>query len=313
MVKKTPSRQATRRPEKGNGERSAKSGAAAARRKPSNTRPAAPRPAAPRPAATRPAPGPEPRLREEDPNLIWGIHPVLETLRQQPGLVSEVLVLKERTGPKHQEIIELARQQGARVVFQAKFVSGLPQSAPHQGVAARLSVQPVISLDELLERLSAQNLPPVLLALDSIQDPHNLGAIIRSALAAGVAGVILPRERIAPLSGTAFKASAGAISHLPICRVTNLADALVRLKQAGFWIYGTAKDAALSIYQADMAPPLCLVIGGEGKGMRPRVMEQCDFLVTIPMQGKLDSLNGSVAAAVVLFEIARRRLPLAVG
>ncbi len=151
----------------------------------------------------------------------------------------------------------------------------------------------------------------VLMICDSLQDPHNLGAIIRSALASGAAGVIVTRERSAPLGGTAAKASAGAMSHIAICQVTNLVAALKDLKNAGFWIFGAVKESeAQSLYATDLTVPSCLVVGSEGKGIRPLVKRECDVLISIPMAGTLDSLNSSVAAAVILFEARRQQLAL---
>ncbi len=146
-----------------------------------------------------------------------------------------------------------------------------------------------------------------MLALDHVQDPHNLGAIIRSASAAGVHALILPKDRSAPLSGTVAKIAAGAMEYLPICQTTNLVRTLQKLKDHSVWIYGTIKEGGTSVYQTDFAGSVCLVIGSEQKGIRPLVQEQCDFRTTIPMQGKLESLNASVAAAVVMFEIVRQK------
>ena len=147
------------------------------------------------------------------------------------------------------------------------------------------------------------------MACDTIQDPHNLGAIIRSAHAAGADYLICTRDRSAPLGGTAAKASAGAISRIRISQVTNLSEALVQVKKAGAWIFGAVKDeAAQSIYQTDFNLPACLVVGNEGKGIRPLVQKTCDVLVSIPMSGEIDSLNSSVAAAVILFEMHRQSL-----
>ena len=152
---------------------------------------------------------------------------------------------------------------------------------------------------------------PKIVACDTIQDPHNLGAIIRSAHAAGVNQLIVTRDRSAPLGGTAAKASAGALAKVQICQVTNLAEALKRLKEAGAWIFGAVKETgARSIYQTDFNLPACLVVGNEGSGIRPLVQRHCDVLVSIPMVGEIDSLNSSVAAAVILFEMLRQSLDL---
>jgi 23S rRNA (guanosine2251-2'-O)-methyltransferase len=240
--------------------------------------------------------------------MIWGVHPVLELLRTRPKQIREVIIQKGRAGSRLQELIELARTQGVKLRFDPFF--NLPPSirqSTHQGVIARLSSRETLSLEELLAKLRPQA-APILVAVDTIQDPHNLGAIIRSASAAGAAGVIITKDRAAPLTGTVEKAAAGALAHTDLCQVTNLAVTLDSLKKEGFWIYGAAGEAKRSIYQADFSSgPLCLVIGSEGKGIRPLVREQCDLLVSIPMRSPLDSLNAAAAAAVVLFEIVRQR------
>ncbi len=240
--------------------------------------------------------------------LIWGIHPVLEILKNRPGRVSEVLIGKQKSSPKLREITRLAKLNAIKVRH-ADDGGAMPQQ---QGVLARIMPFATIPMSELIGKIkgaagSATGGPPILLVLDSIQDPNNLGAIIRSALAAGVLGIITTKDRAAPLSGTVAKVSAGAVAQMDICRVTNLVAALNTLKGEGFWIYGLVKDAAVSVYEADFSSPACLLVGGEEKGIRPLVREQCDFLVSIPMQGAIDSLNASVAAAVVLFEVVRQR------
>lgn len=241
------------------------------------------------------------------PDIIWGIHPVLEMLRKNPQLIREVTIEKSKKSGKIQEIIQLAKKSKCKVHFapQLKIAGGNDQTT-HQGVMARIKPFSTISLDELLSKYSGNN--PTLLALDNIQDPHNLGAIIRSASAAGVAGVIVTKDRTAPLSGTAAKTAAGALAHIDICLVANLSTTIKKLKDKGFWIYGAAGDADQTIFQTEFSGPICVVIGSEGKGIRSLVKKQCDFLISIPMQSSLDSLNASVAAGVVLFEIARQRI-----
>jgi 23S rRNA (guanosine2251-2'-O)-methyltransferase len=243
-----------------------------------------------------------------DSELIWGIHPVLELLRARPRQLREVVIQQGKAGPRVQEIIDLARTAGVKLRFDSRL--RMPPGAgkeSHQGVLARISPRDVVPLEELLVRLQSQP-APVLLAVDTIQDPHNLGAIIRAASAAGAAGVIITRDRTAPLTGTVEKAAAGALAHMDLCQVTNLAVTLDTLKKAGFWVFGAAGEAAVSIYQADFSRgPVCLVIGSEAKGIRPLVREHCDLLVSIPMRSSLDSLNAAAAAAVILFEVVRQR------
>lgn len=238
--------------------------------------------------------------------LIWGIHPVLEALCGNPGLVREVITQGRPSSAKIQEIIDLAGRQGITVSSPPRLP--LPAGevpANHQGVMARLKGFPTCSLEELLNGPEAA--APTLVALDSIQDPHNLGAIIRSAAAAGAAGVIIPKDRSAPLEGAAAKVAAGAMGRIKVCLVTNLADSLRQLKNAGYWIYGADGQSGQSIHATDLSGKLCLVIGSEGKGLRPLIKQQCDFLVAIPMSGLVESLNASVAAGVMLFEVVRQK------
>lgn len=255
----------------------------------------------------------EKRIRISD-DLLWGTHPVVEALQQEPDRVAEVILVKERHGKKQEEIVELARKAGVKLTFvPALRLTGEGASqVRHQGVVARTSASALLDFDQLVDKFSTQVAAgerPRLIVCDSLQDPHNLGAIIRSALASGASGVVLTRERSAPLGGAAAKTSAGAMSHIDISQVTNLATALQKLKKAGAWIFGAVKDEeAQSLYQTDLNVPACIVVGSEGKGIRPLVRKECDFLVAIPMVGTLDSLNSSVAAAVILFEALRQSL-----
>ncbi len=245
--------------------------------------------------------------------LIWGIHPVLEALNNCPGAIREIIIEKDRAGTRLERILEVARQAAIPVnEISGRVRAGSAKTADSadnersQGVSARI-VLPTLTLEALVAKLKNVSGPPLLLALDSIQDPHNLGAIIRSAVAAGVNGIILPKDRSASITGVVIKISAGAVFHIDICRVTNLVNCFKVLKEKGFWIFGTAKDGARLIYDTDLTVPACLVIGSEGKGLRPLVAEQCDLHIAIPMQSSLDSLNASVAAGIILFEIVRQR------
>jgi len=246
-----------------------------------------------------------------DPGLevIWGVNSVHEALSRSPRSISEILVQRGKGGSKLQEIVDRARQHKIRLRFVEASRLGLPSRCKHQGVVARQSPVLLLTLDDILDKIEARNRqsPARLLLLDSIQDPRNLGAILRSALAAGFTSVIMTRERSAPLTGTVAKTSAGAVSYLDICQVVNLVDTIQVLKKRGLWIFGAVADKqALSVYEADFSLPLGLVIGSEGKGIRPLVQKQCDHLITIPIQGQFDSLNASVAASVIMFEVVRR-------
>jgi len=261
--------------------------------------------------------------REDDPcpdaDLLWGVHPVLEAMQHHPRRLSEILIQRGRAGTKYQEIIDLARAHSVRLRFVDADRLGVPGHCPHQGVVARQAAIQLLALPDLLasaqDAAEAKNSLPRLLVLDSIQDPRNLGAILRSALAAGFTSVLLTRDRSAPLSGTVARTSAGAINQLQIGQVVNLAEALKEIREQGYWVFGAVLDPdAISLYAADLRVPLCLVIGSEDKGIRPLVRKQCDQLITIPMEGDFDSLNVSVAAATIMFEAVRQlRIPPRVG
>ncbi|MGB3209560.1 MAG: 23S rRNA (guanosine(2251)-2'-O)-methyltransferase RlmB [Desulforhopalus sp.] len=253
------------------------------------------------------------RLSED---LLWGVHPIFEGLEKEPERFTEIILQKDKRGGKIEEIIEKARTLGVKLSFveSLRLTGDGSSQVRHQGIIARISETPLIALDDLIVKMRAriaEGEKVRLMVCDSLQDPHNLGAIIRSALASGATGVVVTRERSAPLGGTAAKSSAGAMSHIDICQVTNLVNALKDLKKAGFWVFGAIKDAeAHSIYQTDLTVPACLVVGSEGKGIRPLVRKECDVLISIPMAGTLDSLNSSVAAAVILFEAMRQSLAI---
>ncbi len=244
----------------------------------------------------------------ENTNWLCGLHSVTETVRAAPKRVRELWVLKGR-GPEFEDLIKTARAAGASVRFvEARDLERL--SPRHQDLAVRVVEAPPLELDDLLETLGADPAAKegmVLVALDQIQDPHNLGAIARSAANLGAAGLLLPERRSAPVTPAAIAASAGAFQHIPVYHVVNLTQALVRLREAGFWIYG-ADAAGLPAWESQLNLPLVLVIGSEGQGLRPLVAKTCDELVRVPQSsGGVESLNASCAASVLLYEIARRR------
>lgn len=201
---------------------------------------------------------------------------------------------------------ELGRRRVLRV-WRAPETAGeelerLCGSPDHQGVVAEVEPYQYVGAPELLRKENA-----LLIALDQVQDPRNLGAVARSAEAAGAAGLVIPERRSAAVTAVTCKASAGAVEHLPIAHVRNLADWLGEAKEAGFWIWGADADAKQAPWQVDLSGPTVLVLGGEGKGLRPRVASACDGLVALPQRGKIDSLNVSAAAAALLFEAVRQR------
>ncbi len=240
-------------------------------------------------------------------DLLWGINPILEGLKSRS--LSELCVQRGKGGSRIQEIVDLARNQGVKLRFVEQNRLGVPSSCRHQGVVGRRAETVFLSFDELLVDLASCDSGDFrLLVLDSIQDPRNLGSILRTALAAGFAHVIITSDRTAPVSGTVAKTSAGALAHLKICRVVNLVRTLNELKEQGFWLYGTVvAPEAQSFHEVDYSGKMALIIGSEGKGIRPLIRKSCDHLITIPMATGFDSLNVSVAAGIIMFEIARFR------
>lgn len=248
--------------------------------------------------------------KQEVDDLIWGIHSVQEALLQSPRSLTEILVQKGKAGRKIQQIIDQARQEGVKLRFADSDRMGVARNCNHQGVVARQSPVEFIDLETLLTEATGQDgeRQNNILVLDSIQDPRNLGSILRSALAAGFKYVILTRERSVPVTGTVARTSAGAVAHLLLCQVVNLAESLRRLKESGYWIFAAVVDKeAQELYAADFSGRVCLVIGSEGKGIRPLVKKQCDHQVTIPMHSGFNSLNASVAAALMMFEVSRQQ------
>jgi 23S rRNA (guanosine2251-2'-O)-methyltransferase len=234
----------------------------------------------------------------------------LAALRQKDAPLEEILVAEGVGGRFAAEVRDLARAAGVRLKQMPRSaLDRLCRSAHHQGVAARRAVFAYQDLEDLLEKLQGLPEAALLVAADSLNDPMNLGNLCRSALAAGAQGLIIPRDRAAGVTPAVIKAAAGALETLPVCRVTNLADTLLRLKEAGLWVVGAEAGAPQSLYDADLTMPLTLVIGGEDTGIRPRVRRQCDLVVSIPLAGEaVSSLNAAAAGAVALFEIRRQRL-----
>jgi 23S rRNA (guanosine2251-2'-O)-methyltransferase len=240
--------------------------------------------------------------------LIEGRRPVVEALRA--GRPMDRILLAAGAGRAALgELLELARRRGVEVqTVPRSLLDAEARSGAHQGVLAIVAPIRPIELTELLAVPLAGREPPFLLALDGVEDPHNLGALARSAEAAGCHGLVVPRHHSAPLSAVAVKSSAGALEHLPVAEVPNLTRALERLRDAGLWCLGLDGTAPASLFEIDLADePVCVVVGGEGAGLRRLVREACDVLVRIPMAGRIDSLNASVAGALALFEVRRRR------
>ncbi len=233
--------------------------------------------------------------------LTVGIHPVREALRAHRPL-DKVLIAKGASGPRIQEIVTLCREQSIPVRFESReMLDRAAKGVAHQGVIAFGAVHGLVELNEVIEGAH------LLLILDGIEDPHNLGAIIRTAHAAGANAVVIPERRAAPLTETVQRTAAGALEYLPVARVTNVSQSLERLKESGFWIYGLDERGSELYDNVDFASPTAIVLGGEGKGLHQGVQKHCDALVRIPMAGAVSSLNVSVAAGIVLFEWRKRQ------
>ena len=233
--------------------------------------------------------------------LTLGINPVREALRAYRAL-DKVLIAKGAAGPRIQEIVDLCRAQSVPVRFESReTLDRASKGVSHQGVIAFGAAQDYVDLESAI---TGANLVVV---LDGVEDPHNLGAIVRTAHAAGANAVIVPERRAAPLTETVARAAAGALEYLPVARVTNVSQTLERLKDKGFWIYGLDERGTELHYDVDFAKPTAIVLGGEGKGLHQGVQKHCDVLVRIPMAGEVSSLNVSVAAGVVLFEWRRKQ------
>lgn len=239
--------------------------------------------------------------------LIAGRQPVLEALRSDTPL-EKIYVLFGIHGGALQQIEQLARRRGVPVkqIDKQRFLE-LSGGVNAQGVFAIAASKQYVDVDDLLRLAEEKGEKPFLLILDEIEDPHNLGALIRTGECAGVHGVILPRHHSASLNETVTKASAGASLHVPAAKVTNIANTLDDLRKKGVWIVGTEMDAPRLYTDVDYTGGIGIVVGNEGKGIRRLVQEKCDFLVRIPMYGKIGSLNASVAGALMLFEAAKHR------
>lgn len=239
---------------------------------------------------------------------VYGLHAVQAVLRRRPQDVTRLTIAAARDDARVRELAALAASQG--IAIEAAPMAELDRAsagAVHQGVVA--TVRPSVPLDEnsLLDLLTGTEAPPLVLVLDGVSDPHNLGACLRCADAAGATAVVAPRDRAATLTPAVRKVAAGAAETVPFAQVTNLARSLRDMKAGGLWIAGTAADAELELFAADLAGPLAIVMGSEGKGLRRLTRESCDFRVRLPMLGAVASLNVSVAAGIVLYEALRQR------
>jgi 23S rRNA (guanosine2251-2'-O)-methyltransferase len=249
--------------------------------------------------------------------ILYGLHPVEEALRARAGSIDHIAVARERQGradARLARVVELARVAGVRVTQESKEdLARHARNEMHQGVVAFLRERRLLELEDLLLAPPDGSGRRFFLALDGVEDPHNLGALLRSADGAGVTGVILPERRTAPISAVVAKSSAGASEHVRIARVTNLTRALEQMKKQNIWVVGLDERGTPDYFDFDLRQDCCLVLGREGAGLHDLVKRTCDFLLRIPMAGSVASLNVSVAGAVVMYEAMRQRRSGAVG
>ena len=250
------------------------------------------------------------RMKEKDrenENLIEGRNAVLEAFRAGKT-IDKLLVLDGCQDGPVKSIIREAKKQDTLIQFVTKErLSQISETGKHQGVIAYAAAYAYAEVEDMLKTAEEKGEDPFLILLDNIEDPHNLGAIIRTAECAGAHGVIIPKRRSAGLTAVVAKTSAGAVSYLPVARVPNIPSLLKDLQKRGLWIFGTAAGGTTALYDADLRSPAAIVIGSEGDGMGRLVREGCDFLVSIPMKGRISSLNASAAAAILLYEALRQR------
>lgn len=239
---------------------------------------------------------------------LFGIHAVLAALRNEPDRIERVWFDEGRQDARLHELVEETKRMGVRFVFVGRpKLDELAAQGRHQGVVARVQSRPLRDEQDLVAFLGSLEPVPFLLVLDEVQDPHNLGACLRSAEAAGVQAVVVPRAQSAPVTAVVSRVSCGAAERLPIFQVSNLARALGHVREAGLWVVGTAADAPDVLFAADLRVPVALVLGGEERGLRRLTREQCDLMVHLPLLGSIPSLNVSVAAGICLYEVVRQR------
>ncbi len=247
-------------------------------------------------------------MNSPDPSTVFGLNSVFEALKAQKRRCYKLIIEHGKSQSRLNSLIKLAHENNVpietipKIAFQKKY-----RQHNHQGVVGVFAVIQTLELEELIKQAFQKSRLPVLVVLDHIQDPQNLGAIIRSAETLGIQGMILPKNRTSALNETVAKCSSGAIEYLPITWVTNLTRGIERLKEAGFWIAGVIPDGETPCHQFKFDTPIVLVIGGEEKGIGPLLRKSCDMTLNIPMEGSLESLNASAAAAVLFYEILRQK------
>ncbi|MBM4331919.1 MAG: 23S rRNA (guanosine(2251)-2'-O)-methyltransferase RlmB [Deltaproteobacteria bacterium] len=242
-------------------------------------------------------------------DVIYGINPVLEALRAERQILHKVILAGGREGSSLQAVRQLAQKKNIPIqVCPREVLSKLARTEHHQGVIGLQAETLYTSLEELLQSIRKAPGPGLVLLLDGLEDPQNFGSLIRTAEACGLQGIVIPKDRAVGITPAVIKASAGAAAHIPVVRVTNLANTLKELKEEGFWIVGADARGGKSLYEMKFDMNVGLVIGSEGKGIRPLILKKCDYTVSIPLKGKISSLNAAIAGAVILFEILRQQL-----
>ena len=238
-------------------------------------------------------------------SVLHGINAVAEALKAFPEKIERICVERGQKNPRIREIVDSARQNHVRISFEERsWLDRKAEGSRHQGIMCFAAEMATLDAEDILEQAKS---PGLLVILDGVEDPHNLGAILRSAEAAGADGVILPQHRSAALSATVVKASAGAASHIKLARVTNLAQFIESLKKKGFWIAGLDAGSNKHIWEVDLTEPTALILGSEGSGLHRLVKEKCDYVVSLPIRGVVSSYNVSVAAGIALYEVIRQR------
>ena len=247
-----------------------------------------------------------PELPED---MLAGRNAVMEALKGS-SRINRLMVADGSSEGSIRELIAVAKEKGVPVQFlERSKLDSMAKGIRHQGVLAQVSPVEYVELEDILSKAREKQEDPFIILLDELEDPHNLGAILRSADAAGAHGVIIPKRRSCPLSATVAKTSAGAVEHVAVARIGNIVQTIKALKEEGLWVAGADMDGK-NYYEADLTGPLLLVVGSEGQGIGRLVKEQCDFIVRIPMLGAINSLNASVAGSVLMFEVTKQRLSI---
>ena len=244
----------------------------------------------------------------EADGIIEGRNAVIEALRAGTAM-DKIYLAKGETDKTLGHIASKARAQGIVVVeADRRKLDAMSFTHAHQGVIALAAAHAYFTVDDILEEAASRGEAPLIVICDELSDPHNLGAILRSAECAGAHGVIIPKRRSVGLTATVAKASAGAVEYMKVARVTNINTAIAELKDKGVWVFGTAAEGSIPMYKADLTIPAAIVIGNEGEGLSQLVRKNCDVMVSIPMKGKISSLNASAAASILLYEAVRQRI-----